>query len=70
MFLDFDFLEGVPNGVLEQLRREERDRESRARASSVNSPETAPDADVDRSRRQLDDGNECCCAQNPSNILK
>lgn len=53
MLLDSDFLEGVPNGVLEQMGREERDREYRELLDSVNSLTTVSDADIARLRRQL-----------------
>ena len=53
MLLDSDFLEGVPNGVLEQMGREERDREYRELLDAVNSLATASDADIARLRRQL-----------------
>jgi hypothetical protein len=53
MLLDSDFLEGVPNGVLEQMGREERDREYRELVESVNSLTTVSDADIARLRRQL-----------------
>ena len=53
MLLDSDFLEGVPNGVLEQTGREERDREYRELLDSVNSLTAASDADIARLRRQL-----------------
>lgn len=53
MLLDSDFLEGVPNGVLEQMGREERDREYRELLDSVNSMTTASVADIARLRRQL-----------------
>lgn len=53
MLLDSDFLEGVPGGVLEQMGREERDREYRELLDSVNSLTTASDADIARLRRQL-----------------
>src|SRR6185503_20677185 len=53
MLLDSDFLEGVPNGVLEQMGREERDREYRELLDSVNSLTTPSDADIARLRRQL-----------------
>ena len=53
MLLDSDFLEGVPNGVLEQMGRDERDREYRELLDSVNSLTTVSAADVARMRRQL-----------------
>jgi hypothetical protein len=53
MLLDSDFLEGVPNGVLEQMGREERDREYRELLDSMNAMTTASDADIARLRRQL-----------------
>lgn len=53
MLLDSDFLEGVPNGVLEQMGREERDREYRELLETVNSLTSVTDADVARLRRQL-----------------
>lgn len=53
MLLDSDFLEGVPNGVLEQMARDERDREYRELLDSVNSLTTVSDADIARLRRQL-----------------
>lgn len=53
MLLDSDFVEGVPNGVLEQMGRDERDREYRELLDSVNSLTTASDADIARLRRQL-----------------
>ena len=55
MLLDSDFLEGVPNGVLEQMGREERDREYRELLDTVNSLATASDADIARLQRQLTD---------------
>lgn len=53
MLLDSDFLEGVPNGVLEQTGREERDREYRDLLETVHSMTSVTDADVARLRRQL-----------------
>ena len=53
MLLDSDFLEGVPNGVLEQMGREERDREYRELVDSVNGLTTPSEADIARLRRQL-----------------
>lgn len=53
MLLDADFLEGVPNGVLEQSGREERDREYRELVETVNAMTSVTDADVARLRRQL-----------------
>ena len=53
MLLDSDFIEGVPNGVLEQMARDERDREYRELLDAVNSLATASDADIARLRRQL-----------------
>ena len=53
MLLDSDFLEGVPNGVLEQMGRDERDREYRELLDSANSMTSVSDADVARLRRQL-----------------
>lgn len=53
MLLNADFLEGVPNGVLEQMGREERDREYRELVESVNSLSSVSDADIARLRRQL-----------------
>jgi len=53
MLLDSDFLEGVPNGVLEQMGREERDREYRELLDAVRSLAAPSDADVARLRRQL-----------------
>lgn len=53
MLLDSDFLEGVPNGVLEQMGREERDREYLELLDTVNAMTSASDADVMRLRRQL-----------------
>ena len=53
MLLSSDFLEGVPNGVLEQMGREERDREYRELVESANSLTSASDADIARLRRQL-----------------
>jgi len=53
MLLDSDFLEGVPNGVLEQMGREERDREYRELLDSVNSLTSVSDADIARVSRQL-----------------
>lgn len=55
MLLDSDFIEGVPNGVLEQMGREERDREYRDLLDSVNSLTAASEADIARLRRQLAD---------------
>lgn len=55
MLLDSDFLEGVPNGVLEQMGRDERDREYRELLDTVNSMTSASDADLARLRRQLAD---------------
>ena len=55
MLLDSDFLEGVPNGVLEQMGREERDREYRELLDAVKSLSAPSDADIARLRRQLAD---------------
>jgi hypothetical protein len=55
MLLDSDFLEGVPNGVLEQMGREERDREYRELLETVKSLASPSDADIARVRRQLAD---------------
>jgi len=55
MLLDSDFIEGVPNGVLEQMARDERDREYRELLDAVKSLATASDADIARVRRQLAD---------------
>ena len=55
MLLNSDFLEGVPNGVLEQMGREERDREYHELVDSVNALTTASEADIARLRRQLAD---------------
>ena len=53
MLLDSDFLEGVPNGVLEQMGREERDREYREFLETLDSLTSPTDTDVARLRRQL-----------------
>lgn len=53
MILNADFLEGVPNGVLEQMAREERDREYGELVETAKSMTDATDADIARLRRQL-----------------
>ena len=53
MLLDSDFLEGVPNGVLERMGREERDREYRDLVDSVNALTSVSEADIARLRRHL-----------------
>ena len=55
MLLNGDFLEGVPNGVLEEMAREERNREYRDLLETANSLSAASEADVVRLRRQLAD---------------
>ena len=55
MILDSDFIEGVPNGVLERMAREERDREYRDFVEAASALASASDADIARLRRQLAD---------------
>jgi hypothetical protein len=55
MLLNADFLEGVPDGALEQMAREERDREYRELADAAKSLTEPSEADVVRLRRQLAD---------------
>ena len=55
MLLNADFLEGVPNGVLEEMAREERNREYRELVETANSLGQASEADLVRLRRQLAD---------------
>jgi len=55
MILDSDFIEGVPNGVLEQMAREERDREYRDLVEVATALSSASDAEIARLRRQLSD---------------
>lgn len=55
MILNADFLEGVPNGVLEQMARDERDREYRELVETAKSLTEPSDADIVRLRRQLAD---------------
>jgi hypothetical protein len=55
MILDSDFIEGVPNGVLEQMAREERDREYRDLVEVASALSSASDAEIARLRRQLSD---------------
>ena len=55
MILNADFLEGVPNGVLEEMAREERNREYRDLVETANSLTEASEADLVRLRRQLAD---------------
>ena len=53
MLLNADFLEGVPNGVLEEMAREERNREYRDLVENANSLTSPSEADMVRFRRQL-----------------
>ena len=53
MLLNADFLEGVPNGVLEEMAREERNREYRDLLETASSLAQASEADLARLRRQL-----------------
>ena len=53
MILNADFLEGVPNGVLEQMARDERDREYRELIDAAKALATPGEADIARLRRQL-----------------
>ena len=55
MLLNADFLEGVPNGVLEEMAREERNREYRHLVETASSLASASEADLVRLRRQLAD---------------
>ena len=55
MLLNADFLEGVPNGVLEEMAREERNREYRDLLETATSLTNASEADLVRLRRQLAD---------------
>ena len=55
MLLNADFLEGVPNGVLEEMAREERNREYSELVETANSLTEASEADLVRLRRQLVD---------------
>ena len=55
MILNADFLEGVPNGVLEEMAREERNREYRELVETASALTSASDADLVRLRRQLSD---------------
>jgi hypothetical protein len=55
MLLNADFLEGVPNGVLEQMARDERDREYLELVETAKSLTGATEADLVRLRRQLAD---------------
>ena len=55
MLLNADFLEGVPNGVLEEMAREERNREYRDLVETASSLAQASEADLVRLRRQLAD---------------
>lgn len=55
MLLNADFLEGVPNGVLEQMAREERDREYRDLVEAAKSLAEPSEAELVRLRRQLAD---------------
>ena len=55
MLLNADFLEGVPNGVLEEMAREERNREYRDLVETASSLASASEADLVRLRRQLAD---------------
>lgn len=55
MLLNADFLEGVPNGVLEEMAREERNREYRDLIEAASSLTDASEADLVRLRRQLAD---------------
>ena len=53
LLLDADFLEGVPNGVLEQTARGERDREYLGIVESARALASPTESDVARLRRQL-----------------
>ena len=53
MLLNADFLEGVPNGVLEEMAREERNREYRDLVETANALTSASEADMVRLHRQL-----------------
>jgi hypothetical protein len=53
MILNADFLEGVPNGVLEQMARDERDREYRELVEAAGTLAAPSAADISRLRRQL-----------------
>ena len=53
MLLDSDFLEGVPNGVLEQMARDERDREYQELLQAASAHSSPSEADIARLRRQL-----------------
>lgn len=53
MLLDADFIEGVPHGVLEQMARDERDREYHELLEAANALVSPSDADVSRLRRLL-----------------
>ena len=53
MLLNADFLEGVPNGVLEEMAREGRNREYRDLVESANALTSPSEADMVRLRRQL-----------------
>lgn len=55
MLLNADFLDGVPNGVLEDMAREERNREYRDLVETANALTSASEADLVRLRRQLSD---------------
>jgi hypothetical protein len=55
MLLNADFLEGVPNGVLEQMARDERDREYRELVEAAQALTAPSEGDIARLRRQLDD---------------
>lgn len=55
MLLDADFLEGVPNGVLEQMARDDRDREYHDLVEAAKSVTHATGADITRLRHQLAD---------------
>jgi hypothetical protein len=53
MILNADFLEGVPHGFLEQMARDERDREYRDLVDSANGLPAPSAADIARLRRHL-----------------
>lgn len=53
MLLNADFLEGVPNGVLEEMAREERNREYRDLVETASSLTRASETELVRLRRQL-----------------
>lgn len=55
MLLNADFLEGVPNGVLEEMAREDRNREYRDLVETASALTHATEADLVRLRRQLAD---------------